>query len=293
MLTVADLCSSSQCEHSINNIKEAYDKIRQLFEDQNIDSSHSDNLNYVPGSLTGVKIDHCKPGFGKNISTIDNNTACQGCCVTCPPGRFSAKHDTVCVPCAAGSYNDKYGQAACENCPKAQSSDGEGAQMERNCHRILPMWMAFSISSASTSLLLVTIWVVSTQCCKRTAAAQYVGEAESGLKKRVQNFANIASDADIQEQRNKLSPIKLQRKNQPKYKVDFLEEESVGLLSNDDVTEPSTSAGVSPSPEVTGPSELESSFEDQSPDTLQKDFSPNDLPPNQQKFASIMKEKRP
>lgn len=54
--------------------------------------------------------------------------------VTCPPGTFSAKYDTVCVLCAAGSYNEKYGQAACENCPNAQSSDEKGAQTERKCH---------------------------------------------------------------------------------------------------------------------------------------------------------------
>ncbi|KAL8165799.1 UNVERIFIED_CONTAM: hypothetical protein K2H54_055223 [Gekko kuhli] len=133
---------------------------------------------------------------------------------------------------------------------------------------------------------------VITRCCKKTVAAQYIREAESGVKRRLQNFANIASDAEIEEQRNRLSPIKVQRKNQPKYKVDFLEEESVGLLSNDDVTEPSTSAGVSPSPDVTGPSELETSFEDQSPPTLEKDFTPKDLPSDQQKFVNIMKEKR-
>lgn len=83
----------------------------------------------------------------------------------------------------------------------------------------------------------------------------------------------------------------MQGKNQSKYKVDFQEEESVGLLSNDDVTEPSTSAGVSPSPDVTGPSDLETSFEDQSPPVLEKDFTPRDLPSNQQKFINLMKEK--
>ncbi|XP_060103722.1 uncharacterized protein LOC132577949 [Heteronotia binoei] len=291
-MPVTDLCRSSPCDYSNSNIKKAYDKIRVLFEDHSADSSHSDTLNYIPGSLTGVKIDHCKPGFGKNISTIDNSTQCPGCCVTCPPGSFSAKYDTVCILCAAGSYNDKYGQAACENCPKAQSSYEKGAQTERKCHRILPMWLVFLISSTATSLLLVTIWAVITKCCKRTLAAQYIREAESEVKKRLQTFANIASDAEIQEQRNKLSPIKVQRKKQPKYNVDFADEESVGLLSNDDVTEPSTSAGVSPSPDVTGPSELETSFEDQSPPALEKDFTPKDLPSDHQKFVNIMKEKR-
>ncbi|XP_077159838.1 zona pellucida-binding protein 2-like isoform X2 [Paroedura picta] len=293
MMQVTDLCRSSECEHSNSSIKEAYEKIRTFFEGQNIDSSHGDNLNYVPGSLIGVKKDHCIPGFGKNISTIDNNTACSGCCVTCPPGSFSAKYDTVCILCAAGSYNGNYGQTACENCPGAQSSNEKGAQTVGKCHRVLPTWVIPLTSCAATSLLLVTIWMVTTKCCKKTVAAHYIRETESEVKKRLQTFANVASDAEIQEQRNKLSPIKVQRKKQPKHKVDFLEEESVELLSNDDATDLSTSAGVSPSPDVTEPSELETSFEDQSPPTLEKDFTPTDLPSSQQKFVNIMKEKRP
>ncbi|KAF7247911.1 Zona pellucida-binding protein 2, partial [Varanus komodoensis] len=134
VLTTADLCRSSQCENSTSNIKKAYDRIKQFFEVQKTNSSHSELLNYIPGSLTGVKVDHCKPGFGKNINAINNDTICPGCCVTCPPGKFSANYGTICILCSAGSYNGKYGQVACESCPKAQSSDEKGAETKRKCH---------------------------------------------------------------------------------------------------------------------------------------------------------------
>ncbi|XP_053116100.1 zona pellucida-binding protein 1-like isoform X3 [Hemicordylus capensis] len=234
VLTVADFCRSSQCENSTSNIKKAYARIKQFFDVQNTDSSPSNSLNYISGSLTGVKVDHCKPGFGKNVITINNNTMCPGCC------------------------------------------------------GILSMWIVLLISSGATSLILVTIWLIITKCCRKTIAAQYIKEAESELKKRLQTFANIASDAEIQKQRSKLSPIKVQRKDQSKYKVDFLEE-SVGLLSNDEVTEPSTTTGASPTPDQTGASELETSFEDQPSPILGNDFIPKDLPSNQQKLVDIMK----
>ncbi|KAH0627112.1 hypothetical protein JD844_002522 [Phrynosoma platyrhinos] len=123
-----------------------------------------------------------------------------------------------------------------------------------------------------------------TKCCKKTIAAQYIREAESDIKKRVQAFANIASDAEIQEQRSKLSPIKLQRN-----KVDFQEEESMALLSSPSTSSPP--AGTSVSPDQTRLSELETSFEDHSSPTManKNDVVPKDLPPNQQRLIDIMK----
>uniref|UniRef100_A0ABM5GQS4 Zona pellucida-binding protein 2-like n=1 Tax=Pogona vitticeps TaxID=103695 RepID=A0ABM5GQS4_9SAUR len=265
VLTIADICRSSQCENSTNKMKEAYTKIRQFFEVQKTDSSHRDDLSYVPGTLTGVKVDHCKPGFGKNINDLNNNTTCPGCCVTCPPGQFSAKSNTICTLCPAGSYNGKYGQVECENCPKAQSSDRRGAKTETECHRILPAWTVFSITFTATCLILLTTWVILTKCCKKTIAAQYIREAESEQKRRLKAFANIACDEEIKDQRNKLNPIKVQIN-----KVDFLEEESKGLLSNDEVTEASTPVR-NLSPDQTGPSELETSFEDQAPPIWEKE----------------------
>ncbi|XP_066485294.1 zona pellucida-binding protein 2-like [Tiliqua scincoides] len=290
VLTVSEFCRSSQCENSTSSIKKAYAKIKHFIEGQNTDSSLSDNLGYIPGSFTGFKEDHCKPGFGKNVKAINNHTICAGCCVTCPPGSFSAKYDTTCTLCAAGSYNEKYGQEACKNCPEAKSSDGKGAMSKRNCHRILPVWLVCLISSTATILILVAAWLIITKFCKKSIAAQYIREGESELKKRLRTFANIASDAEIQEQRSKLSPIKIQRRSLPKFKADFLEEESMGLLSNDEATEPSTPADISLSPDQTG---LETSFEDQSPPPLEKEnISLKDLLPNEQRMTDVMKHKK-
>uniref|UniRef100_A0A8C3RSC0 Uncharacterized protein n=1 Tax=Chelydra serpentina TaxID=8475 RepID=A0A8C3RSC0_CHESE len=57
------------------------DCIKQFFEVQNTESDHIEQIHYISGSLTGKKVDHCKPGFGKNIN---NNTLCPGCCGECP-----------------------------------------------------------------------------------------------------------------------------------------------------------------------------------------------------------------
>ncbi|CAM5117475.1 unnamed protein product [Natator depressus] len=259
-LAFAEPCKSSKCENSTNYIKKAYTRIKQFFEVQNTESDHIHQIHYISGSLTGKKVDHCKPGFGKNIN---NSTLCPGCCVTCPPGRFSARYDTTCILCASGSYNKKYGQTACKNCPKTQTSDRRGAKTERECHGTLQIWIVFLISSLGTSLILLTSWVIIHKCCRRTLAARYIEEAESELKTRLKTFANIASDAEIEEQRSKLrNPDRYEKKNLPKYKVGFIEEESIGLLSNDGITETSTPVGSNPSPDRTWPSEVETSFEE-------------------------------
>ncbi|KAH1177492.1 hypothetical protein KIL84_011194 [Mauremys mutica] len=284
-LAFAESCKSSKCENSTNYIKKAYTKIKQFFEVQNTESDHIRQIHYISGSLTGKKVDHCKPGFGKNIN---NSTLCPGCCVTCPPGRFSARYDTTCILCASGSYNKKYGQTACKNCPKAQTSDRRGAKTERECHGTLQIWIVFLISSLGTSLILVTAWAIIHKCCRRTLAARYIEEAESELKTRLKTFANIASDAEIEEQRSKLrNPDRYERKNLPKYKVGFIEEESIGLLSNDGITETSTPVGSNPSPDRTWPSEVETSFEEgRSQGTLEEEIHcvSKGLVSNPQKF---------
>lgn len=75
----------------------------------------------------------------------------------------------------------------------------------------------------------------------------------------------------------------------PKFKADFLEEESMGLLSNDEATELSTPVDASLSPDHTG---LETSFEDQSSPLLEKKVSLKDVLSNKQKLADIIKHKR-
>uniref|UniRef100_A0A452HP11 Uncharacterized protein n=1 Tax=Gopherus agassizii TaxID=38772 RepID=A0A452HP11_9SAUR len=66
--------------------------IKQFFEVQNTESDHIRQIHYISGSLTGKKVDHCKPGFGKNIN---NSTLCPGCCGECPSSSNSAPPPTL------------------------------------------------------------------------------------------------------------------------------------------------------------------------------------------------------
>lgn len=123
------------------------------------------------------------------------------------------------------------------------------------------------------------------KCCRRTLAAQFIKETEPELKHRLKTFANIANDAEIEEQRSKLrNSGKHVKKNLPKYKAGFLHEESTGLLSNDGMTETSTPAASNPSPDRTWPSEVETSFEE-------RHHVPKGLPPNRKMLAKILSHK--
>nr|XP_033790735.1 zona pellucida-binding protein 2-like isoform X2 [Geotrypetes seraphini] len=125
-LTCEDLCDNSDCNTS--NIRKAYVRMKHFFE--KIGSRHSSLTHYINSSLTGVKVDHCKPGYGKNEK---NSTICPGCCIACPPGKFSAKFDTTCIPCALGSYNANYGQTACINCPESKMTGEKGSKSKNEC----------------------------------------------------------------------------------------------------------------------------------------------------------------
>ncbi|XP_068787401.1 zona pellucida-binding protein 1-like isoform X3 [Struthio camelus] len=253
-----DPCESSDCENSSNCIKKAYTRIQQFLRVLR-SHYHSQQMHYIPGSLTGLNIDHCKPGFGKNITS---SSICTGCCITCPPGRFSADYNTVCTLCAPGSYNEKYGQTACESCPKQHTSDRRGSKTASDCQRTLPIWIVFLIIPTGVILVLLISWVIIQPCCRRRLAAQYI-EAESELKTKLKTFANIATVAEIRAQRRKLrSPAKYDRKHLRKNKCGCLQEESRGLLSNVTLTETSTPFGSDHSHNCTWPNEAETSFEE-------------------------------
>ncbi|XP_068787407.1 zona pellucida-binding protein 1-like isoform X8 [Struthio camelus] len=182
--------------------------------------------------------------------------------VTCPPGRFSADYNTVCTLCAPGSYNEKYGQTACESCPKQHTSDRRGSKTASDCQRTLPIWIVFLIIPTGVILVLLISWVIIQPCCRRRLAAQYI-EAESELKTKLKTFANIATVAEIRAQRRKLrSPAKYDRKHLRKNKCGCLQEESRGLLSNVTLTETSTPFGSDHSHNCTWPNEAETSFEE-------------------------------
>ncbi|XP_025964383.1 zona pellucida-binding protein 1-like isoform X2 [Dromaius novaehollandiae] len=253
-----DPCESSDCENSSSCIKKAYTKIHQFLRVLR-SQDHNQQMHYIPGSLTGLKIDHCKPGFGKNIS---NSTVCTECCIACPPGRISAEYNTVCTLCPPGSYNEKYGQTACKSCPKQHTTVRKGAKTASDCHRTLHIWIVFLVIPTGVIVVVLTSWVIIQLCCRRRLAVQYI-EAEAELKTKLKTFANLATDAEIQAQRRKLrSPAKYDRKHLPKTKSGCLQEESRALLSNVTVTETSTPFGSDHFPDYTWPNKVETSFEE-------------------------------
>ncbi|XP_025964386.1 uncharacterized protein LOC112988249 isoform X5 [Dromaius novaehollandiae] len=257
-LITKDPCESSDCENSSSCIKKAYTKIHQFLRVLR-SQDHNQQMHYIPGSLTGLKIDHCKPGFGKNIS---NSTVCTECCIACPPGRISAEYNTVCTLCPPGSYNEKYGQTACKSCPKQHTTVRKGAKTASDCHRTLHIWIVFLVIPTGVIVVVLTSWVIIQLCCRRRLAVQYI-EAEAELKTKLKTFANLATDAEIQAQRRKLrSPAKYDRKHLPKTKSGCLQEESRALLSNVTVTETSTPFGSDHFPDYTWPNKVETSFEE-------------------------------
>uniref|UniRef100_A0A6I8N020 Tyrosine-protein kinase ephrin type A/B receptor-like domain-containing protein n=1 Tax=Ornithorhynchus anatinus TaxID=9258 RepID=A0A6I8N020_ORNAN len=157
-LAYEDFCENSDCSNSTNYIKKAYATIEKSLEDRALDSVGGPKISYVLGSLTGTKVDHCKPGFGKNTQA-NVSRVCPGCCVACPPGSYSARLETTCTLCAAGSYNKNYGQTSCKPCPGEQSSDRRGSQAEKECHRTLPIWAVILISFLGTGLILAASWM--------------------------------------------------------------------------------------------------------------------------------------
>ncbi|XP_039766597.1 zona pellucida-binding protein 2-like [Ornithorhynchus anatinus] len=247
-LAYEDFCENSDCSNSTNYIKKAYATIEKSLEDRALDSVGGPKISYVLGSLTGTKVDHCKPGFGKNTQA-NVSRVCPGCCVACPPGSYSARLETTCTLCAAGSYNKNYGQTSCKPCPGEQSSDRRGSQAEKECHRTLPIWAVILISFLGTGLILAASWIMVPKCRGRKSIPRNVEETGSELKSRRKTLARVANAAAIQEQRNRLKepPGRYKRNRSLKRSANSLAEESVGLLSHG---KEETSPGPGSSPDL-------------------------------------------
>ncbi|XP_075701799.1 zona pellucida-binding protein 2 isoform X5 [Rhinoderma darwinii] len=53
-------------------------------------------INYIEHSLDIIRVDSCRPGFGKNEVT---HSDCPGCCVVCSPGTYSTGNSIQCEIC--------------------------------------------------------------------------------------------------------------------------------------------------------------------------------------------------
>ncbi|XP_072910555.1 zona pellucida-binding protein 1-like isoform X2 [Hemitrygon akajei] len=227
----ADDCNDPQCDQqSEERVKKAYTRIRSFIEDYPF-KRKLQNIDYIANSLNGVKVDHCKPGFGKNVITSNQ---CEGCCVACPPGHFSARQDTICTPCAFGSFNRHYGKTECTNCPHNEATNRSGATSQQECHWIIYQWMLPVTSTIGTCIFLITIWIICRKYCKTPMKGKYVQVKEEDVKEEMKTLANVIKDVDLLEQKSKLRPSEFIVRHSPKHGVEFSDDQCIGLLSDTD-----------------------------------------------------------
>uniref|UniRef100_A0A287CYP4 Zona pellucida binding protein 2 n=1 Tax=Ictidomys tridecemlineatus TaxID=43179 RepID=A0A287CYP4_ICTTR len=107
-------CNDSvDCEDITNrNILKARDRIEEFFRSQAYTFYHRLNntvpaMHFVDHSFQVVRMDSCRPGFGKDEGLHSN---CASCCVVCSPGNFSPDVDVTCQICASTQV---YGAKSC------------------------------------------------------------------------------------------------------------------------------------------------------------------------------------
>ncbi|XP_058140153.1 zona pellucida-binding protein 2 isoform X2 [Dasypus novemcinctus] len=107
-------CNNSiDCEDVTNhNILQARDRIEEFFRSQAHIFYHNFNktlpaMHFVDHSFQIIRLDSCRPGFGKNEVLHSN---CASCCVVCSPGTFSPDVDVTCQTCESAR---NYGAKSC------------------------------------------------------------------------------------------------------------------------------------------------------------------------------------
>uniref|UniRef100_A0A8C4L2W6 Zona pellucida binding protein 2 n=1 Tax=Equus asinus asinus TaxID=83772 RepID=A0A8C4L2W6_EQUAS len=104
---------SIDCEDITNhNILQARDRIEEFFRSQAYIFYHDFNktlpaMHFVDHSFQVIRLDSCRPGFGKNEGLHSN---CASCCVVCSPGTFSPDVDVTCQTCISVHI---YGAKSC------------------------------------------------------------------------------------------------------------------------------------------------------------------------------------
>ncbi|XP_055512317.1 uncharacterized protein LOC129709771 [Leucoraja erinacea] len=228
----ADQCNDTYCDQqSEDRVKKAYMRIKSFIEDYYPFKRKFQNIDYIANSLNGVKVDHCKPGFGKNIIT---SIHCEGCCVACPPGHFSARQDTICTPCAFGSFNRHYGKTECTNCPHDEATNRSGATSQQECHWIIYPWILPVASSIGTCILFITIFILCRKYRKARMKGKYVQVKDEEVKEEVKSLANIIKSVDLLEQKSKLRPSEFIVRHSPEHRVGFSDDQCIDLLSDTD-----------------------------------------------------------
>ncbi|KAM8945844.1 zona pellucida-binding protein 2 [Pelodytes ibericus] len=102
------------CEDETNwRVQKARDIIEEFFIKQpNVlkeDFENVPEITYIEHSMKIIRIDSCRPGYGKNEITHND---CSGCCVVCDPGTFNSKSNDHCEVCTDIRIKS-YGATAC------------------------------------------------------------------------------------------------------------------------------------------------------------------------------------
>ncbi|XP_078093232.1 zona pellucida-binding protein 1-like [Mustelus asterias] len=63
---------------------------------------------YIDGTLQVIRVDRCKPGYGKDRK---KHPQCMECCVVCSPGTYNGGHHVSCLLCSDAIH---YGETDCE-----------------------------------------------------------------------------------------------------------------------------------------------------------------------------------
>ncbi|RXM36747.1 Zona pellucida-binding protein 2 [Acipenser ruthenus] len=135
-------------------IKQAYSRL-QLFLSVHgqfeLVSPEPLQLRYEEGSLGGVRISHCKPGFGKDHGQRE----CPNCCLVCSPGSSSSVNSAFCSACPKGSYSARFGSVECFNCRKNYATTDEGSTSREECiPGNMTGWMVMFVCLFAVLLLL-------------------------------------------------------------------------------------------------------------------------------------------
>ena len=80
---------------------------------------------YCPGTVSDYYAYYCEPGQDfNNLTALSNKkylTRSQYDCNDCPMGQYS-NATSGCLPCSAGTYNDKTRSSTCLSCPSGKTS---------------------------------------------------------------------------------------------------------------------------------------------------------------------------
>ncbi|XP_072890702.1 zona pellucida-binding protein 1-like [Hemitrygon akajei] len=110
---LASICEKSlrECDHNFR-LEKARHRVETFFTKQAETYREIFGLlpfvYYIDGTLQVIRVDRCKPGFGKDHK---KHPMCPECCVVCSPGTYGTGYHVSCLPCSEAIH---YGESDCD-----------------------------------------------------------------------------------------------------------------------------------------------------------------------------------